>query len=106
MTGRLHLLVLLAVAGLVVAGLAGGVSAQMIRSDRAGATGATYDLSWWTVDGGGQTFSTGGDYTLSGTGGQPDAGVLEGNGYTLTGGFWGGAAAQYNVYLPLVVRNY
>ena len=41
-----------------------------------------YDLSWWTVDGGGGTFSTGGAYTLGGTIGQPDAGLLTGGTYT------------------------
>jgi len=63
-----------------------------------------YDLSWWTVDGGGGTADAG-VYTLSGTVGQPDAGpALEAGAYTLTGGFWYGAAAQYPVYLPLIVR--
>lgn len=47
-----------------------------------------YDLSWWTVDGGGATFSTGGAYRLGGTIGQPDAGELSGGNYTLYGGFW------------------
>jgi LPXTG-site transpeptidase (sortase) family protein len=47
-----------------------------------------YDLSWWTVDGGGATFSTGGAYSLGGTIGQPDAGELSGGDYTLYGGFW------------------
>ncbi len=68
----------------------------------------TYDLSWWTVDGGGST-SSGGGYTLTGTIGQPDAGVLAGGGYALAGGFWGGAAAgavQHHLYLPLVLKNY
>jgi hypothetical protein len=50
-----------------------------------------YDISWFTVDGGGGT-SSGGAYTLSGTAGQPDAGVLGGGTYTVTGGFWAGAA--------------
>lgn len=49
----------------------------------------TYDLTWNTVDGGGAS-STGGVFELSGTIGQPDAGVLAGGTYTLTGGFWGG----------------
>jgi uncharacterized repeat protein (TIGR01451 family) len=48
-----------------------------------------YDLSWWTVDGGGGTNSEGA-YTLSGTAGQPDAGELGGGTYTLKGGFWAG----------------
>jgi len=67
---------------------------------------ASYDLSWWTVDGGGYTFSTGGAYTLGGTIGQPEAGVLTGGDYTLGGGFWGGGAvaAEYNVYLPLILK--
>jgi hypothetical protein len=70
-------------------------------------TGAGYDLSWWTVDGGGGTWSTGGGYQLSGTAGQPDAGLMAGGGYTLGGGFWGGgetAAAPCKLYLPLVLR--
>jgi len=70
-------------------------------------SGGGYDLSWSTVDGGGATWSEGGGYSLGGTIGQPDAGVLSGGGYTLAGGFWpGGAAARYGVYLPLVLRNY
>jgi len=67
-----------------------------------------YDLSWWTVDGGGYTFSTGGSYTLGGTVGQPDAGEMRSDPYTLGGGFWGGgamAAWQYSLYLPVVLKN-
>jgi hypothetical protein len=66
-----------------------------------------YDLSWWTVDGGGATLITGEGYRLSGTIGQPDAGVLTGGGYTLGGGFWRGGevvSTRHYVYLPLVVR--
>jgi len=69
-------------------------------------SGGGYDLTWSTIDGGGYTFSTGSGYALGGTAGQADAGVLSGGGYTLAGGFWGGAAAQYRVYLPLVLRNF
>lgn len=67
----------------------------------------SYDLSWWTVDGGGATLITGAGYRLSGTAGQPDAGVLVGAGYTLGGGFWRGGAVTlppFRVYLPLVRR--
>jgi hypothetical protein len=49
-----------------------------------------------------------GGHTLAGTAGQPDAGLLTGDGYALGGGFWrGGPAAppEYELYLPLVVRN-
>ena len=69
-------------------------------------TGGGYDLTWNTIDGGGYTFSEGGGYSLGGTIGQPDAKVLSGGGYTLAGGFWGGEAARYGIYLPLVLRNY
>jgi hypothetical protein len=69
-----------------------------------------YTLDWWTVDGGGHTFSEGGGYALGGTIGQPDAGVMAGDPYTLQGGFWpgGAAAVEYTVYLylPLTLRNY
>ena len=88
--------ILLALAALLL--LAGGavVHAQ---------TGGGYDLSWNTVDGGGAMFSTGGSYSLGGAIGQPDAGTLSGGGYTLVGGFWGGAAIQYKVFLPLVLKQ-
>jgi hypothetical protein len=68
---------------------------------------ATYSVTWSTVDGGGEMYSAGGAYTLGGTVGQPDAGVLEGGAYTLAGGFWGGGAAavRYGIYLPLLLRD-
>jgi hypothetical protein len=65
----------------------------------------SYAISWWTIDGGGTTMSTGGSYSLGGTIGQPDAGVLVGGGYTLAGGFWGGTVTSYYLYLPLVLRQ-
>lgn len=69
-------------------------------------SGGGYNLTWSTIDGGGYTWSESGSYTLGGTIGQPDAGVLSGGAYTLAGGFWSGAAARYSIYLPLVLRNY
>ena len=67
-----------------------------------------YDISWFTVDGGGGN-SIGGPYTLSGTTGQPDAGVLSGGTYAVTGGFWVGVAGPmpptFTLYLPLVLRS-
>lgn len=69
------------------------------------------NLDWWTVDGGGGTMNGSGPaaaYTLTVSIGQPDAGVLEGGGFTLDGGFIGGGWAggsEYRLYLPLVVRN-
>jgi hypothetical protein len=67
------------------------------------ATASGYSLNWFTVDGGGGA-SSGGRYAVSATIGQPDAGTLTGGSYTLNGGFWGGAAASYGIYLPLAVR--
>ena len=67
-------------------------------------TGGTYDLAWNSIDGGGTMFSTSGSYSLGGTIGQADASMLSGGSYTLNGGFWGGAAINYNIYLPLVLR--
>jgi hypothetical protein len=68
---------------------------------------AEYDLSWWTVDGGGGKLSNG-TYSLSGTVGQADAGAaLENNSYTLVGGYWYGAGEEverYELYLPSVIR--
>jgi hypothetical protein len=52
------------------------------------ANAQTYDLSWYKIAGGGGT-STNGNYSLSGTIGQVDAGVMSGGNYTLAGGFWG-----------------
>jgi len=66
---------------------------------------STYDLSWWTADGGGTTFNTGSGYSLSSTIGQPDAAVWSGGDYTLAGGFWSGAIVEHHIYLPLVLRG-
>jgi hypothetical protein len=53
----------------------------------------TFDLSWYTVDGGGAMFTAGGNLELSGTIGQPDAGGMTGGTLSLTGGFWSAAPA-------------
>lgn len=74
--------------------------------------GGEYDLSWWTLDGGGDALAgsgTSGLYTLIGASGQPDAGVLAGGGYTLEGGFWtsvGIAEIEHTIYLPVVLRSH
>jgi hypothetical protein len=63
-----------------------------------------YTLSWWTVDSGGTMASRAGDYTLSGTLGQAEAGSVSQASATLHGGFWAGSLTQHRVFLPLVVR--
>ena len=46
------------------------------------------EMSRWTIDGGGLTYSAGGDFELAGTIGQPDAGTMSNGDLTLSGGFW------------------
>ncbi len=53
---------------------------------------AQFAVDWYTIDGGGGA-STGGVYALTGTIGQPDAGVMSGGPFTLQGGFWSILAA-------------
>jgi hypothetical protein len=67
---------------------------------------AGYSIDWYTIDGGGAMNSNGGSYSLSGSIGQPDAGSQSGGTYTLNGGFWGGASINYNIYLPLTLKNF
>jgi hypothetical protein len=48
----------------------------------------SYSVDWYKIAGGGGT-STNGQYAVSGTIGQPDAGnTMSGGNYSLTGGFW------------------
>jgi len=65
------------------------LSVAVLLSPTLAQSGGDYDLSWSTIDGGGQT-SSGGTYVLTGTVGQPDAGTMTGGQYTLRGGFWPG----------------
>jgi len=71
-------------------------------------TGGGYDLTWWTVDSGGETVAIGGEYILLTTAGQPDAdpAAPSGGGYTLLSGFWPSAKPAYNLlYLPIVLKG-
>ncbi len=52
------------------------------------ALGDDFAIDWHTIDGGGEMWSTGGDYELGGTIGQTDAGAMTGGDFELTGGFW------------------
>mgnify|MGYP001191602666 CR=1 FL=1 len=48
-----------------------------------------FTIAWWSIDGGGGMFCTGGDVALSGTLGQPDAGLeMTGGEFSIVGGFW------------------
>src|SRR5262245_53076464 len=72
--------------------------ASMPRSIQA----QSYNLSWFTIDGGGGA-STGGAYAISGTIGQPDAGKATGGNYTLEGGFW--SVIQQDGLPPLKIER-
>jgi hypothetical protein len=61
----------------------------------------SYSIDWFTIDGGGGT-SSNGQYVVSGTIGQPDAGRLAGGGFSLDGGFWGIVAAVQTPGGPLL----
>jgi hypothetical protein len=50
---------------------------------------AQLNINWFTVVGGGGT-SSGGSFTVTGSIGRPDAGVVSGGQFTLRGGFWPG----------------
>lgn len=66
---------------------------------------AAFELSWWTIDGGGRT-SSGGAYVLSGTIGQPDMHCASNGSYLITGGFWSGAMLRcHRVFLPLILKQ-
>lgn len=68
-------------------------------------------LPWWTLDGGGAA-SRGGEYSLSGTIGQPEAGPrISGGDLSLQGGFWGvvrsgspSGTSGSTIFLPLLSR--
>jgi hypothetical protein len=64
---------------------------------------APYEISWFSVDGGGGT-STGGLYSVSGTIGQPDAGAATGGPYSLLGGFWSLLAVQQTGLPTLIIK--
>lgn len=64
-----------------------------------------FAIDWHTIDGGGGT-SANGQFAVSGTIGQPDAGTLAGGQYALQGGFWSIVVAVQTPGAPhLTVRR-
>jgi hypothetical protein len=61
----------------------------------------SYSIDWFTIDGGGGT-STGGDFAVSGTIGQFDAGKMSGGNFSIDGGFWGIITAIQTPGAPLL----
>ena len=71
----------------------------------ASAFAQSYTVDWYKVSGGGGT-STNGQYSLSGTIGQPDASLaMSGGQYSVTGGFWSLYAVQ-TPGAPLLTISY
>ena len=73
------------------------VSIVLVLWVLASACFADYAIEWYTIDGGGGT-SSGGDYVLSGTIGQPDADRIASCDYHLSGGFWSGPPCIVDLY--------
>ena len=90
--------------GVLIGSVLGLVLLGVVSAAWAASPAATYDLTWYSIDGGGGSVA-GGVYSLGGTVGQADAGVLQGGVYSLNGGFWAGAAVDFRTYLPLVARQ-
>lgn len=76
---------------------------------------STVAIPWWTIDSGGGESSSAiedsrelstGEYSVQGSIGQPDAGVLTGSSYRLIGGYWGikTATTEFRLCLPVVAR--
>jgi len=65
--------------------------------------GQSYSVDWYKISGGGGT-STGATYQVTGTIGQPDAGMaMSGGIYSLTGGFWSLIAVVQTAGLPNLI---
>jgi len=73
--------------------------ALLAPSARAQST--NYSISWHTIGGGGGT-SSGGNFTVSGTIGQPATSAMSGGSYSLTGGFWSIIATVQTPGAPLM----
>jgi hypothetical protein len=65
-----------------------------------------YSMDWSKVAGGGGT-STNGQYSVSGTIGQPDAsGVMSGGNFSVTGGFWSLISVVQTPGAPMLTVTY
>ena len=68
------------------------------------ASGQNYAINWFTIDGGGGN-SSDGQYTLRGTIGQPDAGIMSATGFSISGGFWSNGEEPITVPLLRISRS-
>jgi len=76
----------------------------IVASTVSASSGGVYTLDWFRVSGGSETIGSG-EFNLTSTIGQAEAGTSSSAGYSLTGGFLVGAVSIYNIYLPLILKN-
>lgn len=68
---------------------------------------ANYRLDWFTpLTGGAGGAASSTNYAINFTVGQSVAGVTSSTDHEVCLGYWCGGAAQYRIYLPLVLRNF
>ncbi len=72
------------------------IAAAFVLALPTAALAQNFSLGWYKVSGGGEMFTTGGNFELSGTIGQHDAATvaMTGGSFELTGGFWAGVVAD------------
>jgi len=68
------------------------------------ATAQSFAIDWFTIDGGGG-ISTGANFNLQGTIGQPDAGLLTSANFELRGGFWSVVVSDGEAPRLAIARN-
>ncbi len=69
------------------------------------ARAATYDVRWFSVDGGGTSRAEGGGFAVGSTVGQPDAGAAVASPFSVGSGFWGATLTATGAELSLSVRD-
>ena len=86
---------LIGLAGLIALFLAGAVLAQ---------TSASYDLSWYTMSGGGGRAASA-SFAMNSTVGQAAVGISDSPSYRMSSGYWQPWLDRF-LYLPLVMKNF
>ena len=64
-----------------------------------------FQIGWLTIDGGGGSMS-GGQYAVTGTIGQPDAGFMASGQFTVAGGFWSLPTAAEPLVAPTLAISF
>ncbi len=92
----------------ILIGIAGGLTCILLLTSVALAMESDhYKLDWFTpLTGGGGGAAASTNYAVNFTVGQSVAGVSSSTNHEVCLGYWCGGAAQYRIYLPLVLRNF